>query len=329
MITIRDLAKKANVSITTVSKIINNDPNFKVKAETREHVLKLAKEFNYKSNSKSHNGSRYNIAIIQWYTHKRELEDTFYLNIRNNIEETLKSVNYNYDVIFANEETHSNDLKKYDGIICIGKYSDKQIAKYRKLTNNIVIIDMELSHIIVSTIVLDFKNAILDALHYLISKGHNKIGFLAGNEYTSDNTLLVDPRKKHFLSLAKSLNINYNSYCMEGYFTVDSGYEMMSTLIKSKRIPSAILCASDSIAIGAVKAIKENNIKIPDDISIIGFNNDPDASICNPPLTTIHVPTSKMGKYGVFTLKNHIEKLYTCPMKIELPCELLIRKSSK
>lgn len=327
MTTIRDLAKKANVSITTVSKILNNDPHFKVKDETRELVISIAKELKYKSKSKVSINNNY-IAVIQWYTHEKELEDTFYLNIRNNIEESLNNIQYNYDVIFANDDTHNNMLSKYNGIICIGKYSTKEIAKYRKITNNIVLVDMELSHIIVSSIVLDFKNAMYDALNFLLSKGHNSIGFLAGNEYTSDNILITDPRKKYFLFLAKSLNINYKNYVVDGNFTIESGYEMMSKLINTNKLPSAIICASDSIAIGAIKAIKQHKLRIPEDISIIGFNNDKDSIKCDPPLTTIHVPTSKMGQYSVITLKNIMDKLYTCPVKLELPCELLLRKTT-
>ena len=329
MSTIRDLAKKANVSITTVSKIMNNDPNFKVKPETRELVLKCALELDYKSNTKCNNSFKHNIAIIQWYTIEREHEDTFYLDIRKAIEAELKNIAYEYTLFYSNDKDYLSKLKNYNGIICIGKFSDKQIANYRKITNNIVIIDMELSHIIVSTIVLDYKNAIIDVLNHLISKNHRNIGFLAGNEVTSDNTLLNDPRKKFFLSLAKSLDINYKNYYVEGYFTEKSGYSMMKTLIEKNKVPTAIICASDSIAIGAIKALNEYKYCVPEDVSIIGFNNDEYSLKCVPPLSTIHVPTSKMGKYGVLTLINHIDKIYTCPVKIELPCELLLRKSTK
>ena len=125
----------------------------------------------------------------------------------------------------------------------------------------------------------------------------------------------------------KNIELNYDKYLKEGQYSIESGYSMMSEFIQSEDMPTAVFAASDYIAFGAMKAIKENGLKIPEDISVIGFD---DAQICNyttPTLTTIHAPAYDMGQYGANFLFGATNCSITTPLNVKMPCELVERES--
>ena len=120
---------------------------------------------------------------------------------------------------------------------------------------------------------------------------------------------------------------HYDKYLKEGQYSIESGYSMMSEFIQSEDMPTAVFAASDYIAFGAMKAIKENGLRIPEDISVIGFD---DAQICNyttPTLTTIHAPAYDMGQYGANFLFGATNCSITTPLNVKMPCELVERES--
>ena len=167
-------------------------------------------------------------------------------------------------------------------------------------------------------------------MDYLQLSNHQKIGFLGGKELLDDNTIYPDPRKEVFIKYCNDHNITYETYLYEDAFTTESGYTMMVEMISKKDLPTAIFCASDPIAIGALRALLEHNIKVPEDISLIGFDDIKAASFTNPPLTTVYAPATLMGEYGA-SIVYHILSKYSspAPMKIVLPCTLIERESCK
>ena len=122
--------------------------------------------------------------------------------------------------------------------------------------------------------------------------------------------------------------MNYQKYIKEDKFTSESGYQMMTEMIHSQDLPEAIFAASDPIAIGALRALHENNIKVPEEISIIGFDNIESTNFTSPPLTTIYAPAYEMGKLGAQLLYySYLKNDPLHPMRIQLPCYLLERES--
>ena len=246
----------------------------------------------------------------------------------NRINKKLLENNINVIRTFKTDFNYLDALKNVDGLVCIGKFSNDEIVKFKKITNKIVFLDMISNHQNDTTITLDFKRAITDALDYLRLLNHQKIGFLGGKEYLDDNTIYPDPRKSVFIDYCDKHGITYQPYIYDEEFTTESGYTMMVEMINKKDLPTAIFCASDPIAIGALRALQEHNIKVPEDISIIGFDDIKAASFTNPPLTTVYAPATLMGEYGANAVY-HILSKYTSPspMKIILPCFLIERES--
>ena len=326
MATIKDVAIEANVSPATVSRILNDDPSLNVPFETRQNVLQAAQKLNYIKKRKTTKSS-FTMGIVQWYTVQQEIDDPYYLSVRQGAEEFCRKNNIQVLRTFKDDINYLSTIKDVDGLICIGKFNSFEIEQFQKISKNVIFLDMSTSPINVNSICLDFVSAMKDALNYLTTLNHKKIGYLGGKEYIDKDTIYNDERKRTFEDYCLSHHIEYLPYTLEESFTKESGYAMMSELIHKQSLPDAIVAASDPIAIGAMRALQENNIKIPDDISIIGFDDISAASFTTPPLTTLYAPAFEMGEYGAHMIY-HMPR-NKIPMKIVLPCTLIERDSCK
>ncbi len=328
MVTIKDVAKKTGLSPATISRILNHDPTLKVPDNTRNKVLEEAKNLGYikRKFNRKNNYKTIKVGIVQWYSMERELQDPFYLAIRIGAENALQKNNVEIVRYFKNEH-QKLDFNNIDSLICIGKFSKDEIAEFRKVSDHIIFVDMNMDRIYVNSIVLDFKNAVNDVMNHLYNLGHRKIGFLGGQEMTSDMKTYTDIRNVCFQNYCQQNGIVYKKYMKLNEFTIESGYNMMKEIIATNDLPTAIFAASDPIAVGAIRALSEHKIKIPEDISIVGFNNDPSSAFTNPPLTTINAPCEKIGEIAASSLLEMRAQKKIYPKKITIPCELVIRES--
>lgn len=328
MATLKDIAKMANVSIATVSRILSNDPTLSVPAQTRNNVLDAALALNYTKKKK--NDHHVQFCLIQWYSLKQEINDPYYLTLRQGVEDYCQKNNIILKRIFKDDINIEDALKNTDGIICIGKFSQDHINRLKRYSDSIILLDMDFENIKECSIMLDFDQAIKQAIIYLKSLNHQSIGYLGGIEYLDNEQQYIDIRKSSFIRYCQQYDIDYQSYIIEGEFTRESGYTMMSHMIQENNLPSAIFAASDPIAIGAMKALYDHGYHIPDDISIIGFDNIDAANYTNPPLTTFYAPSFDMGQFGAQLLyqayQNNTKLL---PMRVQLPCYLIERETCK
>lgn len=325
MATIKDVAKEANVSPATVSRILNDDPSLNVPQETRQIVLEAAQKLNYVKKKKTMFHSSFTMGIVHWYSVQQELDDPYYLSIRMGVEDFCRKNNIHIIRAFKDDIHYIDPLKDVNGLVCIGKFSLDEMQEFEKLTRNIIFLDMSTPQISVHTISLDFQKAVDDALNYLLLLGHQKIGYLGGKEYLADGTLYPDIRLSSFISFCQKHHLEYEPYLMEENYSSESGYTMMCELINQNCLPDAIFAASDPIAMGAIRALQDHHIKVPEDISIIGFDDIHASSYMNPPLTTIFAPAFEMGQYGANVIY-HMPNMKT-PLKIILPCTLIERES--
>ena len=328
MATLKDIAKKAGVSSATVSRILNQDETLSVTTKTRERVLEIAQELNYKK--KTAPSSKTVIGIFQWVTLFQELEDPYYQAIRSGIERYCMTENLEIRRAFQSDPDYINALHDVQGLICIGKFNAEQIQLFESITPNVIFVDMQTSKINCNTISLDFEQAVIDALDYLSDLGHTSIAYLGGKEVLADNSVYFEERKDTFINYCQKHSINHESFIYEGDYSAESGYNMTKQMISDGDLPTAIFSASDPLAIGAMRALYENGYKIPDDISIIGFDDISVASFSNPPLTTIHTPAEFMGEYAAhyILLRAKEDSLnQQTPIRLTLPCNLIVRNS--
>ncbi|MBP9477698.1 MAG: LacI family DNA-binding transcriptional regulator [Sebaldella sp.] len=325
MATIKDIAEKAHVSIATVSRVLNYDNTLKVTDKTRKKIFEVAEKLEYLKTKKTKDKKNsYKINIIKGYSEKEELEDIYYLSTRLAIEKFLKKHNVKYEIL--GKESITDNLKKLDGLILLGLFSDSEINKIKLLNNNIIFSDVFVEDEKVDCIIFDIKKSVRKVLDYLMQLGHKKIGFIGGSDVINGETK-IDFRQSYYEEYMKEKKLYNENFIRIGAFTPDCGYKYMNEILDEKEFPTAFFLANDSIAIGAYKAVEEHNLTIPNDISIIGFNDISIAQYMSPPLTTVKIYTDFMGETTVNLLMERIKDNRKLSKKVILPTELVIRKS--
>lgn len=336
MATIKDIAKKAGVSTATVSRVLNYDETLSVSDDKRKLILEIAEELEYlpPRQRNNHVKSNIKIALIHWYNMKQEVADPYYMSIRMGIEMTCYDQNIEIIKVYKPDEFDFSTLEAVDGIIAIGKFFDREIEKFVELSPNIVFVDSSPNVLKYDSIVLDFEAAVYQALDHLLDSGHKRIGYIGGREYIgTEQVPLKDLREIVFKSYMESKGLLCSDEIYMGSFVAESGYGLMKEALKKRAdnletSPTAYFVASDSIAIGALRALYECGVKVPEEISIVGFNDIPTSKYTVPQLTTVRVFKEFMGETAVELLLERVVKKREIAKKVVIPTELIVRKST-
>lgn len=307
-ISIVDVAKKAGVSIATVSRIVNN-VDYPISKDTRSKVLEAIKELNYSPNKAAQILKKSSNEIIGLIV--RDISDPYFGQIARGVTDRASELGY-LSIVCNTGRNPENELRYHDqlwqyrvkGIILAGGGLDKeeykqklskQLERHDKYGLNIVALAPQ--GIKVPYVMIDNMEAGKKITEYLIERGHRKIGFIGGPKtvFTS-----IERMKGHKIALEEAgikLSSKYFTYCD---FSQKGGYEACKyELLSNVNDITAICCQNDNIAIGAMTAIKELELNIPEDISMIGIGNHTESSYSDPPLTTLSVPNYDIGKMAV------------------------------
>jgi LacI family transcriptional regulator len=330
MITIKDIAKLANVAPSTVSKALNDRGD--VSEETKKKILEIAHEHNFSPNAfgkglKSRTTE--NIGAIFC----RELQplsgNPFYSKVLEGIEAEIAINNYNLVLHFLPEE-NSLEIPKMirehqvDGLILVGVIKKSYIEKIKESNIPIVLIDPKVTVSHCNQVLIDNEHGAFVAVQYLISCGHKKIAFISGDL----SRLSFQQRYDGYLKALRFNKIALNENLVQTG-GLENGYEHVTQLLALEQKPTAIFAANDINAIHGYKAIQEKNIKIPDDISIVGFDDIDLAKYATPSLTTVRVYKEEMGSIGVRTLLQMINGENKTAVTTIVPTRLIERESVK
>ena len=330
MPTLKDIAIAAHVSPATISRILNNDETLSVTEETRERVLAVARELGYKKKQRAVKKTErpIRIAILNWYCMAADSANVYYKEVRDNLESYCLLGNIQLDRIFRTDTDYKERLSNVDGLICIGKFKEEDIQELKRLVPYCIFIDMESSHITYDSISADLFQATNDALAYLANLGHKKIAYLGGKE-VFDDTPYYDYRKLSYQRFCIKNQLDPDKFMINGDFSSESGYQMMSELLEREERPTAVFACSDPIAFGAMRAIYEKGLSIPEDISIIGCDDIETSLYTQPPLTTIHFPSATLAYFAVRYIYNSVHEIQSnlIPIRITVPCEFVERES--
>ena len=327
MVTIKDIANDCGVSPASVSRILNNDNTLKVTEETRKKVFETASRLGYVKRNRSKSKAAFKLGILQWFSAQQELEDEYYLKVRKGVEDFCVKNSIQIARAYRTDLDYKDTLRDCNGLVCVGKFAREDASDLVEFNNNIVFLDMKSEHPEVTTLTVDLYTATKEALEYLKSLGHKKIAYLGGIEYASGSEVVTDDRRLAYVLFMRQNQIPYEDLIKEDEYTTSSGYKMMNEMLEGNIIPTAVYAASDAIAIGAIKAIKEKGLRVPEDISIIGFNDNDMSEFTEPPLTTMHAPSYDMGQHGanlVYVAGNLDIKT---PLKVMIPCTMVKRSS--
>lgn len=320
MATLKEIAALANVSITTVSRTINFDNALSISDEKKRRIFEIVEELQYKTprRKKSERNPKLNIILAYWYTVIQEIDDPYYLSIRQGIERVSDKYNINVIKIPKRENQYPIDTHSdIDGIIAVGRFTEEETKFFKNISNNLVFVDYSPQNEYHDSIVIDFERSMRKVMDYIvIEKGYSEVGYLGGKELIKNKDRLNgDPRETYFKEYMTRKGLYNSKYIFVDKFSSLSGYKMIMEASKKELLPKVFFAASDSIAIGAIKAIHELKLKIPEDIAIVGFNDIPTSLYTFPPLTTLRIPTDFMGERAVELI---IEKINGREVNIQL-----------
>ncbi|MDU0323393.1 MULTISPECIES: LacI family DNA-binding transcriptional regulator [Clostridium] len=335
MSTIYEIAKIAGVSPTTVSKVLNDYPD--VSDKTRAKIKKILEEENFYPNSQAQNLSTkktWTLGIVYFENLGVGLSHPFFSGVI----EAFKNQadNHGYSLLFGSKNNRlGNDTFleyfKYinvDGIaiICTDP-RDKETLQLIESDFPIVVIDMFSSN--TSTVTSDSAQGCRLAINYLYNLGHRKIAHIEG--ISKEDNWPSSIRKEYYIRAMKDLNLDVpDEYIVDGVnFDVSGGYEAMKKLLELEEMPTAVFASCDKLAIGAIDAIKEAGLSVPEDISIIGFDDIELAKYVTPKLTTIRQDCTSVGKAAVDLLVEQINAKAKLKINKVIPVELIERESCR
>ena len=326
MATIKDIAQKAGVSPATVSRVLNYDPDLSVSKETDQKVFEIAEALNYTKHKNKRRESAV-LRLVQWYDSEEELADLYYLAIRLGIEKRAEELN----IRLIKEQLSELSDTETQGTIAVGKFDQAQMKQLKKLNEELLFVDFDGLALGINSLVVDFSQGVQLIIDQFIKEKHERIGILSGMEYTKGSRHEIDdPRFLVFREYLTRLKLYNEADHLQGAFTIEGGYTAMKTYLESHTdYPTAFFASSDALAIGAMRAIQGHGLRIPEDISVIGFNDVSVAKYVTPALTTVKVYTEWMGELAVSTILELIQEKAPVPRKITVGTELILRESTR
>ena len=327
--TIKDVAKKAGVSISTVSRVINDSKP--VTNEVKQRVLDVIKETGYVPNPLARSLVTKKSQLLGVIV--PEVTDTFSAEVLNGIEEISKM--YNYDILLANtyserelEIKNINLLraKQVEGIVMICWDIDQEIVNL--LENSgipAVYISKTTRDFDIYNVSTQNAPATKDMTQFLIDKGHKKISLLRTNYHISN---LADSRLQGYKEALSENGIEYDENLVKSCGTTyNDGYSTTKDLLAEGKKPDAIFVTSDEAAIGCINACFDLGYKVPEDISVAGFNDVKFAKMYRPKLTTVYQPLFDMGAVAIRMVIKMIKGQKIGEKKVELPYRIVDRES--
>lgn len=329
MITIKDIAKVAGVSHTTVSRALNDNPL--IKQETRERIQKIAQDLNYVPNYNAKSlvlKKNYTIGLF-FSSIDQGTSASFLVDVIKGIHEVIDE-NYILSVngidTFNNFETIS--LQRFDGIIVMSQSDEDNhfIYHIKQAKIPLVILNRHLDDPSILNVVANDRVGVTQAIDFGISQGHQKIAIMEGKAGFKSSS----ERKEGYLDslIAHQLPIK-SEYIVKGDYSIESGAALMKQLLQLADPPTLVFCSNDDMAIGAINACYQENICIPKDISLIGFDDILFAQYTTPALTTIRRPITLISKTGTEKLIELIQHKGQQIEPILIETSLIVRDTVK
>ncbi|RKX73270.1 MAG: LacI family transcriptional regulator, partial [Spirochaetes bacterium] len=329
-ITIKDIARYAGVSLGTVSKVINNTGN--VSEELRLRVEAVIEKLDYRPSDLARNIRRNKTNIISLII--PQILNSFYVQVIDLIEKKIND--RGYTLLLCNSDENLDTELKYlrtfstmriAGLLLASAGLNQQeklrseLSSYEALDIPVVLIIRAMEGMPFDTVALDNVNGAYKATRYLIENGHKRIGIISSSIHTSASRERIDGYIK---ALEEYKLPNDSNLIHVGGWSLDSGYQIVNRLLSMANPPTAIFVASNVQMLGAIKALKERGIRIPQDIALICFDDTLWSSFLDPPITVVRPYTETLCEQSIDLLFSRINTEYTgVPRCKVVPTELI------
>ncbi|MGI8313736.1 LacI family DNA-binding transcriptional regulator [Halobacillus mangrovi] len=330
MVTISDVAKRSGLSKSTVSRVINNHPY--ISKEKRELVQKAMDELGYYPNPSARR-LRGQLKSTMGVIVPR-IVNPFFSYLVDAIEQTAYQNNYQL-LIFQSNENKEKELsflnllktRQVDGIIMTSVENNFEVIEPYTKYGPILFCNEYLTNTSVPKVKLDQSIGSYTGMKHLIDRGHTKIGYCTGGLFAEDGK--DKDRNQGYQKALDEAGIPVNTnWIFINQHTIEDGKEVMKQILSMDDRPTAIFTGSDEIAAGVMIEAKEQGLTVPDDIAIVGFDDQPIAEMLDPKLTTIRQPISLMGEKAAEGLALMMQENAVTPEDVDLPVELIVRGST-
>ena len=329
MATIKDVAERAGVSTATVSYVINKSRY--VSDERTERVLHAIKELEFAPSRRARGlrkGSTSAIGVII-----DDITNRFASQFIRGLERSASEANYT-TILSDLQRDPANEARslsmlveeEVDGIVYdgYGKAEDQLIELFRGGLP-VVVVDKPPKSTKLPSVLIDNRDSMYKCLEHLTGLGHREVLFITGLEFNRNTELRV----KAFREFMTDRNFPCPDDCVFfGDYTLEHGYETTLKIVAQGRSFSALVCGDDLIAFAAIAALKSKSVRIPDDVAVVGFDDDPMSSLFDPSLTTIRYPMQEMGSEAFGLLSRYLSGRRKSPKQVILDTDLVVRRST-
>ncbi|MBK8023032.1 MAG: LacI family DNA-binding transcriptional regulator [Chloroflexi bacterium] len=327
-VTLRELAKAAGVSVTTVSRALN-ESDHAVSAETRDRILQLAAQMGYKPNVSARTlrmDRSFTVGIVA-----DGITPSFTTDIFEGIQNTLAEAGY-FCVITSlhNETDRQRDAldaligRGVDGLIIVDSWSPSAIPYLQRLHMPYAFSQRLFGMPVFNSVIADNRYGAEQAVTHLLGAGHRRIGLIGGKE----NYYMALDRQAGYIAAHQRFGALLDPQLITaGTWDLDSGYARVRQILNLANRPTAIFAANDLLAVGAIYAAQDMGLSVPEDLAVVGYDDQTIASIIRPRLTTVTYPCYQMGCEAAKILLKQIEGEHDFVDEIALKGQLIIRES--
>ncbi|MEC2078239.1 catabolite control protein A [Metabacillus fastidiosus] len=330
-VTIYDVAREANVSMATVSRVVNGNPN--VKPTTRKKVLDAIERLGYRPNAVARGLASKKTTTVGVII--PDISSTFFAELARGIEDIATM--YKYNIILSNSDQNKekelhllNTMlgKQVDGIVFMGgNITEEHVEEFKRSPVPIVLAaSVDLTETIPS-VNINYEQAVFDVISMLVEKGHRKIAYVTGVETEPINKV---KKTAGYMRALEEAGIAYDEdLIVEGDYSYDSGIEAFEKIDELEEKPTAIFVAADEMALGVIHGAQDKGYSIPNDFEIVGFDNTRLAVMVRPQLTTVVQPTYDIGAVAMRLLTKLMNKEEVEDQIVELPHRIEYRQTTK
>jgi len=331
--TIRDIAKRLGISVSTVSYALNGGPR-PVPEEVRQRVLEVARELDYRPNRLARSmvtGKTETIAVVPPVVTRNMLRSPYIHAMLSSIADAVGE--HGYDILLHTSAAPMDDVDlvqsllsgKVDGILLIAPLSTSRVPhELRQRNVPCVVISARVEGL--PCVCADNATGIFAAMDWLYAQGHRRFGFVGGPSAFYDARQRLFAFRQYLTERRLPL---HHEWLAEGDFTAQGAMASARTMLATSERPTAVLAANDETAAGILQAAQELGLRVPEELSVVGFDDTPFAQVLSPPLSTVRQPLEQMATEAVSMLVRWIERReQPAEEERKLPTELVLREST-